>query len=123
VPCRSGVRCRYVVGLLCSKANAPEQLNPGDDRGTPDHRVERLEGLLLAEPLAPLDQEFQVGLDRRKIDVLGITSWHQLVIIVWHVGSRQSCGNGVSAKLPGVSQLRREAWRPECQMMVDDRLP
>jgi len=30
--------------------------------------------------------------DRSEIDVLGITSWHQRVVIVWHVGSRQSRG-------------------------------
>ena len=60
----------------------PKQLDPcDDDRGAPDHRIERLEGLLPAVPLKPLDQELQVGLDRREIDVL---SWHEWVVIVWH---------------------------------------
>ena len=46
------------------QANASEQLDPpDDDRGTADHRVERLEGLLLPEPRDPLDQEFEIGLD------------------------------------------------------------
>ena len=63
-----------------------EKLDPrDDDRGTPDHRVERLEGLLLAEPL---DQEFQVGLDRPEIDVFRVTSRQGWVVIIWHVGSR-----------------------------------
>jgi hypothetical protein len=53
----------------------PEQLDPGDDdRGTPDHRVERLEGLLLAEPRDPLDQELQVCLSGTEIDVRGLAS-------------------------------------------------
>ena len=68
-----------------SKANAPEQLDPcDDDRGTADHCIDGLEGLFLAEPLAPLDQELQVGLYGTEIDVLGITSRHQGVVIVWH---------------------------------------
>jgi hypothetical protein len=63
----------------------PEQLDPGDDdRGTPNHRVERLEGLLLAVPLNPFDQEFEIGLDRTKIDILGIPSRHRGVVVVWH---------------------------------------
>jgi len=71
----------------------PEKLDPGDDdRGAPDHCVERLEGLLLAEPLAPLDQELQVGLDGTDIDVLRIPARHDGVVIVWHIGSRQSRG-------------------------------
>jgi hypothetical protein len=41
-----------------SQAVPPEKLYPGDDhRGAADHRVERLEGLLLAEPRDPFDQE------------------------------------------------------------------
>jgi hypothetical protein len=68
-----------------SKAVPPEKLDPGDDhRGTPDHRVERLEGLLLAEPSDPFDEELQVGLNGTEIDVLGITSWHEGAVIVWH---------------------------------------
>ena len=51
-----------------------------DDRGTPDNRVKRLESLLLAEPLDPLDQEPQIGLDGTEIDVFGITWWHGEVI-------------------------------------------
>ena len=102
----------------------PKQFDPGDDdRGAPDHRVERFGSLLPAEPLDRFDQELKIGLDRTVIDVFGITLRHGWVVIVWHVGSRQSRGNGVSANSVGVSQLRREAWRPECQMMVDDRLP
>jgi hypothetical protein len=63
----------------------PKQFEPrDDDRGAPDRRVERLEGLLLAEPRDPLNQELQVGLDCAEIDVLWITSWHQGVVIVWH---------------------------------------
>ena len=50
----------------------PEKLDPGDDdRGTPDHRVKRLQGLHLAEPLRPFDQELQVGLNSTEIDVFG----------------------------------------------------
>ena len=48
----------------------PKDLDPGDDdRGTPDHRVERLESLLLADPLRAFDQELKVGLYRPEIDV------------------------------------------------------
>jgi hypothetical protein len=48
-----------------SEAVPPEKLDPSDDdSGAPDHRVERLEGLLLAEPLDPFDQELQVDFDR-----------------------------------------------------------
>jgi hypothetical protein len=36
--------------------------------------------------------ELQVGLNGTEIDVLRVTSWHQWVMIVWHVGSRQSRG-------------------------------
>ena len=64
----------------------PEKLDPRDDEsGTADHHVERFEGLLLAsrESCDPFDQELQVGLDRTEIDVLGITSRHQGVVIVW----------------------------------------
>jgi hypothetical protein len=61
-----------------------EKLDPGDDdRGAPNHCVERLEGLLLAEPRDPFDQELQVGLNGTEIDVLRVTSWHQWVMIVW----------------------------------------
>jgi hypothetical protein len=31
----------------------------------------------------PFDQELQVGLYATEIDVFGITSWHQGVVIVW----------------------------------------
>lgn len=82
----------------------PEKFDPRDDDRGADHRVEWLEGLLLAEPRDLLDQELEIGLDRTEIDVLGITSRHGWVVIIWPVGSRQSRGNGVS-------QLRREAWR------------
>ena len=68
-----------------SEAVPPENLDPGDDdRGAPDHRVERLEGLLVAEPRDPLDQELKIGFDRTEIDVLGITTWHRRVVVVWH---------------------------------------
>jgi hypothetical protein len=40
--------------------------------------------LLLAEPLDPLDQEFQVGLNGTEIDVLGTPARHEWVVIVWH---------------------------------------
>ena len=47
---------------------SPENLDPGDDdRGTPDHRVERLQRLFPAEPLDPLYEEFEIGL-RRVVD-------------------------------------------------------
>ena len=88
----------------------PEKLDPGgDDRGATDHRVKWLEGLLLAVPLAPLDQELQVGLYGTEIDVLGITSWHQPVVIVWHVGSRQSRGCEASASRSDAASPRRMA--------------
>ena len=62
----------------------PEKLDPpDDDPNTPDHHVERLKGLL-AEPLAPLDQELKVRLNGTEIDVLGITSRHRGVVIAWH---------------------------------------
>ena len=67
------------------QAVPPKQFDPSDDDGgTPDHRVERLQRLLPAEPLEPLDQEFEVGLDRPKIDVLGITSRQNRQRSVWH---------------------------------------
>jgi hypothetical protein len=86
------------------QANVPEKLDPGDDdRSTPDHRVERLEGLLLTRRKLPqpLHDEFNLGLDRTEIDVLGGVrrGSHRVVVIVSHVGSRQVCGEGVSAKL------------------------
>jgi len=56
----------------------PEKLDPGnDDRGAPDHRVKRLEGLLLTVPLDPLYEELQVGLNGTEIDVLRVKSRHQ----------------------------------------------
>ena len=68
-----------------SEAVPPEKFDPGDDdRGSPDHRIERLQGLLLAVPLRPFDRELQVGFDRPEIDALGVTSWHERVTIVWH---------------------------------------
>ena len=72
----------------------PKQLDPcDDDPGTPDHDVERFEGLLLAgrELRQPLHQELKVGIDRTEIDVLGITSWHEGVVIIWH-GDRNARG-------------------------------
>ena len=61
----------------------PEKLDPGDDDGgTPDHYVDRLEGLLPAEPLNSFDQEFEIGLDRTEINVLGITSSSGMRLIV-----------------------------------------
>jgi hypothetical protein len=63
----------------------PEKLDPcDDDRGTADHYKDGLQGLLLAEPRNPLDQELDIGFDRTQIDVLRVTSWHQRVMIVWH---------------------------------------
>ena len=90
----------------------PGKLDPGDDdRGTPDHRIEGLQDLLLAEPLAPLDQVLQVGLDGTEVDVLGITSRHRRMIIVWHVGSRQSRGCGASAsRSDAASQRSLAMW-------------
>jgi hypothetical protein len=52
-------------------------------------------GMLLARPAGRIRakrQEMtgfgwivpQIGYDRPEIDVLGITSWHQRVVIVWH---------------------------------------
>ena len=38
----------------------------------PNHCVERLEGLLLAEPRDPFDQELQVGLNGTEIAVSGL---------------------------------------------------
>jgi hypothetical protein len=38
----------------------------------------------------PLYAEFEIGLYGTEIDALGITSRHEWVVIVWHVGSRQS---------------------------------
>jgi len=56
-----------------SQAAPPEKADPGDDnRGTADHRVERLEGLLPAEPRDPFDQELQVGLNGTEIAVSGL---------------------------------------------------
>jgi len=81
-----------------SEAVPPKKLNPGNDgRGASDHCVERLERLLLAEPRDPFDQELQVGLNGTEIDVLRVTSWDGWVVIVWHVGSRQSRGCEASA--------------------------
>jgi hypothetical protein len=58
----------------------PEKLDPGDDdRRAPDHRVERLERLLPAMPLGPLNQEFEIGLDRTEVDAsrlrIGMGGW------------------------------------------------
>jgi len=67
----------------------PEQFKPSDDdRGRPDHRIDGLEGLLAAGPNDLFDQEFEIGLDRTEIDVLGITSRHGWVVIVWHAIDR-----------------------------------
>ena len=71
--------------LHSSQAVPPEKLDPGDDDGsTPDHYIDRSEGLLLPEPLRPLDQELKIGLDRTVIDVFWITSRRGWVIIAWH---------------------------------------
>ena len=53
--------------------------------GVPDHHVERLECLLLAgrESGDPLYEEFKVGLGRTEIDVLGMPSRCDGVVIVW----------------------------------------
>jgi hypothetical protein len=60
-----------------SEAAPPKKLDRrDDDQSTPDHRVERLEGLLLAEPRNPFDQELQVGLNGTEIGVLRVTSRH-----------------------------------------------
>jgi hypothetical protein len=68
-----------------SQTVSPEKLDPGDDdRGTADHRVDGFEGLLLAEPLYPLDQELDIGLHPTEIYSFGITPWHQGMVIVWH---------------------------------------
>ena len=49
-----------------SETVPPEKLDPGnDDTGAADHRVERLEGLLLEEPRNLFHQGLQVGLDWR----------------------------------------------------------
>jgi hypothetical protein len=78
--------------------------------------------LLLAEPLAPLDQELQVGLYGTEIEVLGITSWcRRLVSPGMSVPDSLAATEFLRNSL-GFSQLRREARRPECQMMVDERL-
>ena len=71
----------------------PEKLDPGDDdSGTPHHHIERFERLPPTVPLDPLYQELQVGLDGTEIDVLRIPARHDGVVIVWHIGSRQSRG-------------------------------
>ena len=76
----------------------PEKLDPGDDdRRTPDHRIERFEGLLLAEPLRPLDQELKVGLNGTEIDVLGLLSRHG------------EGGDRVAYRFPAVSRRRSMA--------------
>ena len=63
----------------------PEKVDPrDDDRGAPDDRIERFEGLLLTEPRDPFDQELQVGLNGTEIDVLGIPGRHRRVVVVWH---------------------------------------
>ena len=63
----------------------PKKFYPRDhDRGTADHRVDGFEGLLLAEPLYPLDQELDIGLHPTEIYSFGITRWHQGVVIIWH---------------------------------------
>jgi len=96
--------------LPTSEAVPPEKLDPGDDdRGAPDHRVERLKRLLPAVPLDPLYEEFEIGLDRTEIDVLGIPSWHGWVVIVWHVGSRQSRGCEASASWSDAASPRSMA--------------
>jgi hypothetical protein len=60
----------------------PENLEPGDDEpGRADHHV--LSG---GQPRDLLHQEFKVGLDRSGIDVLGITSWLDSAVFVWHSG-------------------------------------
>jgi hypothetical protein len=73
---------------------SPEQFNPGDDDGgTPDHRLERPKGLLLAKSFRPLDQELQVGLDRSEIDLFRIASWQiRRVVVVWHAIDRARMG-------------------------------
>jgi hypothetical protein len=64
----------------------PEKLDLGDDLPALDHYVERLEGCFLRgrEPRDPLNQELPGRSLGHRIDVLGITSWHQWVMIVWH---------------------------------------
>ena len=57
--------------------------------------------MLPAEPLDPLCEEFEIGLDRTEIDVFWITARQEGVVIVWHVGSRRSRGD-FGAKHGGV---------------------
>jgi hypothetical protein len=67
------IAVRAPKDLHGSEAVPPEKLDPGDDdRGASNHRVERVEGLLLAEPRDPFDQELQVGLNGTEIDVSGL---------------------------------------------------
>jgi hypothetical protein len=52
------IAVRLQKTCIGSRAVPPEKLDPGDDdSGAPDHRVERFEGLLLAEPRDLFDQE------------------------------------------------------------------
>jgi len=89
----------------------PKQFDPGDDdRGAPDHRVERLEGLLLAEPREPLDQELKIGLYGTVIDVLGITSRRHYGVVIVSVPNTLAATEYLRNSV-GVSQLRRKAWR------------
>ena len=70
-----------------SEGVPPENLDPLDDQpGTSDHHVERLEGLLPAEPLDPLYQELQVGLNGTEIHSFGITA------VASGSGDRLACG-------------------------------
>jgi hypothetical protein len=81
----------------------PEQFKPSDDdRGTPDHRIDGLQGLLLAEPLAPLDQEFQVGLNRSE-------SLHPRDYVVASAGD-----NRLACRFPTVSRLRSFSFAERC---------
>jgi hypothetical protein len=70
------------------QANPSKQLYPGyNEPGTTGDHQEWSQGQLLPrrEFREPLHDKLQVGLDRREIDVLGIPSRHQrVVLIVWH---------------------------------------
>ena len=73
--CVYGLRNRFAMSRSVRRFG--NTLSLGREPGTTDHRVDRLQGLLLAELRYPLDQELQVRLYGTKIDVLGITSRHQ----------------------------------------------
>jgi hypothetical protein len=70
---------------LCEKSTRNVYDALALDFDSPEERLLSTTLIPRRELRDPFDQELQVALDAPEIDLLGITSWHQRVVIVWHL--------------------------------------